>query len=145
MSMLAVERRRLEDRRSRPTKAISRFVFGGSRGEQRRYNDTPDSYVDVFPESWLLGIAVATVLLSILDGYLTLIHLQNGGKELNPLVDILIEMGWTPFIIIKSMLSATCVIFLVVHKNFFMVKKVLVFVFFIYLALLFYHLYLRTL
>lgn len=93
----------------------------------------------------MLAVALLTILLSILDGYLTLVHLQHGGRELNPLVDLLIQSGWTPFIVVKAALSSICVVFLVVHKNFFLVKKLLLLVCGIYLLLLFYHLYLRAL
>lgn len=145
MAILAVERRQGTDRRLRPTSPLTRLFRPGQRRSVRRVQEQGNAYVDVFEESWLLAVAISTVILSILDGYLTLIHLQNGGRELNPFVDILIGWGWTPFIAIKSALSALCVGFLVMHKNFYMVKKLLIAVFIIYSLLLVYHLYLRTL
>ena len=55
---------------------------------------------------------------SILDALLTLLHLEDGGHEANPLMYVALAHGTTLFVVLK--LSITCVAawFLAVHQQF---------------------------
>jgi hypothetical protein len=55
---------------------------------------------------------------SLLDALLTLLHLEDGGCEANPLMSVALEHGTTLFVVVK--LSITCVAawYLAVHQQF---------------------------
>ena len=73
--------RRGNDRRRRPTAAISRYsFFGGRRRGDRRSPNAANIYVDVY-EPWLAGVLVAIGVLCALDAVFTLVYLQKGGEE----------------------------------------------------------------
>jgi len=113
----SLERRRLADRRARPTTLMSALRWKGRRKGFRRAGEGRHAYVDCLA----LRIVVLTVLVcvsSFLDALLTLLHLENGGCEANPLMYVVLAHGTTLFVVLK--LSITCVAawFLAVHQQF---------------------------
>lgn len=140
--------RRGPDRRTRPTPMISRFtLFGGRRAGDRRderaVGAAAATYVDRY-EPWLAAALVAIGALCALDAVFTLIYLQKGGTEANPLMDHLIGWGPQPFVIVKCGITNLGLMVLCLHKNFRHVKKVIGGLLFLYSALLVYHLYLAA-
>jgi len=110
--------RRGPDRRMRRTPLLSRFVLrGGRRRDARRDEEREGSYVDLYPRSVVL-ILVWVVLMNAADSYFTLVHLQRGGTELNPIADALLRKGMIPFVAVKSLLVALALLVLCLHKNF---------------------------
>ncbi|MCU0724235.1 MAG: DUF5658 family protein [Planctomycetes bacterium] len=145
MNELEVDERRLPggDRRRRPTPMLSRYTLWGRRRNMRRASEMANSYVDRY------GFRVAAVLagiliLCVLDAVFTLLYLQKGGGELNPLMRRAIEAGTGPFIAIKCGLTIAGILFLALHKNFRFVKGLIAGVLGFYLLLLGYHLYLAS-
>jgi hypothetical protein len=140
--MMTEDTRIRSDRRRRPTPAFSRYaILGGRRRGRRRVTDPPIYYVD------RLGGAVWLVLLAIflfqaLDAYLTLAHLRQGGHELNPLMDRLIEHGDTLFVAVKLGVSLLGLWFLGVHKNFPLAKPGLAVLFALFAGVVGWHLFL---
>ncbi len=141
---LAGERRVLFDRRRRPTPVLSSYVLFGRRSAGRREGEDENIYVDRYA-TWLLAAVVLILGLNVLDAYFTLLHLNRGGEELNPLVERLIDLGPIPFVATKTVITALCLSFLVVHQTFVLVRRVIGFVLAFYGLLLLYHLYLRLL
>jgi hypothetical protein len=106
------------DRRQGKTPRLSRFsLSGGRRQGVRRGNEQEGSFVDLYGSGLLIAlmwIAVANVA----DSFFTLIHLQNGGSEVNPVADILLRAGLMKFVLLKSALVGVALLVLCMHKNF---------------------------
>lgn len=112
-----IDQRVIEDRRSQPTSFVSTLNFGGRRKAFRRKGEGQDRYVDCLsPRTFALTLLIFT--LSTLDAIFTLIHLQNGGSELNPLMRQVIQRGFQSFVIIKSLGVGLMGCFLAMHQNF---------------------------
>lgn len=69
---------------------------------------------------WLLVLWV--VLMNIGDSFFTLVHLQSGGTELNPVAKALLGTGRAPFVFTKSLLIGLALCVLVIHRNFFLAR-----------------------
>lgn len=106
------------DRRSRPTPRLSRWSFGsGRRRTARRAGEREGAFVDRYSARlWLLIVWVA--LMNAADSFFTIVHLQNGGIELNPVAALMLESGRAGFVVWKSALIALPLAVLCVHKNF---------------------------
>jgi hypothetical protein len=90
----------------------------------------------------LRTFALTLLILTIfaLDACLTLLHLQNGGSELNPFMRQIIQSDFQPFVIIKSLGVGFMGCFLAVHQNFKISLYGMYVVTAIYSVLLVYHL-----
>jgi hypothetical protein len=137
--------RRSTDRRRRSTPMFSRYtLFGGRRRGDRRGEGDTEQYVDRYP----VGLAISLVVigaLCALDAVFTLLHLQRGGGEANPIMDVLIrEAGAQPFIVLKCVVTNIGLVVLCLHKNFRYVKPVIASLLAIYAGLFVYHIYLAT-
>jgi hypothetical protein len=106
------------DRRSNGFRTAVHCLYRNRRKGPRREqdSDTP-MYVDVH-EPWLVYIAFGALLLSTCDAFFTLALLQHGSYEMNPFMDYFIQKDAQLFFIVKFMITSTCVVFLVMHKNF---------------------------
>lgn len=110
------------DRRRRPTPRLSRYSFmGGRRRGVRRTEEGEGSFVDLYGlRLWCLVLWVA--LMNVGDSYFTLVHLQAGGIELNPVAKALLETGRGGFVVTKSSLIGLALLVLAVHKNFYLAR-----------------------
>jgi hypothetical protein len=130
------------DRRRRPTSAFSfRGWFAGRRRGDRRGTSDRNSYVDLY-EPWLGGALVAIGALCAVDAVYTLLYLQKGGEEVNPIMDALIGVGPRTFVLVKCAVTNLGLLVLCLHKNFRWVKQIVTGLLVIYSLLLVYHLYL---
>ena len=112
-----VNRRVIQDRASRSTSFISTLRFGGRRKGFRRKGEGQDRYVDrPFLRAIVLTLIIFT--LSTLDAILTLVHLENGASELNPLMEQIIRSGFQSMLLIKSVGIGLIACFLASHQNF---------------------------
>lgn len=114
------DRRIGPERRQRHVRAfVCQFTY------QRRHNDrrctAAACYVDVH-EPLLLLITLTALLLCIIDSYNTLLLLDLGGVEVNPLMRELIDRDATLFFSVKYVITALCLMVLVVHKRFMFMK-----------------------
>jgi hypothetical protein len=141
---LDAERRSMPDRRRRPTPMFSRYALFGRRTVFRRPHEATNAYVDRYGP-WMIGALTAIFALCILDAIFTLLYIQRGGAELNPIMKAAIEAGVVPFFLLKCGLTLPAILFLCIHKNFRHVKGILFGVLLIYAALFGYHLYLAAL
>jgi hypothetical protein len=119
-----LERRSLADRRARPTTLVSALRWQGRRKGFRRAGEGHRAYVDCLAGR-IVGLAVLVCVSSVLDALLTLLHLEDGGCEANPLMYMALAHGPTLFIALK--LSITCVAawFLAAHQQFPLAYRVL--------------------
>jgi hypothetical protein len=134
-------RRRIPDRRARPTPMLSRYTFVGRRRAARRAGESRSIYVDR-PGARAYGVLAAVLLLSGLDALFTLMHLGRGGREANPLMEWAIGLGPVTFLLVKCALTGTGALLLVLHRTFRGVGALLGAVLLLYCGLMGYHVYL---
>jgi hypothetical protein len=105
------------DRRSHPTSFLSTRKFGGRRKSFRRKEEGRNQYVDR-PSLRTIVLTFIILALSTLDAILTLLHLENGAFELNPLMEQIIRSGFQSFFIVKSLGIGLIACFLAIYQNF---------------------------
>ena len=91
----------------------------------RWYVARPDDLEGSFVDRYGTRIVIAVVwvaLMNIGDSFFTLVHLQAGGIELNPVAQFLLETGRWNFVFAKSLLIGLALSVLVLHKNFFLAR-----------------------
>lgn len=128
------------DRRQAPTPRFSRYSLqGGRRRSSRRKLEGEGSFVDLYATRlWLLIFWIAAM--NVADSYFTLVHLQAGGIELNPVADRMLATGRTGFVLLKSGLIAVALVVLCLHKNFWLARVGLWSAAGVYTLLVIYHL-----
>ncbi len=106
------------DRRKQPTPSLSLFsFFGGRRFHHRRIVEADCAYVDLYSTKLAVFILIFFFLTAI-DSVSTLVYLDKGGRELNPVAQWMIDQGDYFFIMCKGTLTGICLLFVLVHKNF---------------------------
>ncbi|MCP3915825.1 MAG: hypothetical protein GY711_09735 [bacterium] len=128
------------DRRSQPTPRFSRYtLLGGRRGAVRRPDEREGTFVDRYGGD-VLAAVIWIALMNIGDSYFTIVHLQSGGIELNPVAARLLETGLLGFVLSKSVLIGLALLVLTLHKNFWLARVGLWIAAASYTALVGYHL-----
>jgi hypothetical protein len=108
--------RRSTDRRSRPTRPWDGFLTPMRRTGGRRAEDQA-SYVDRYTKRDVI-LLLTIFLLNVGDAFLTLMWLNRGGKEANPVMDFFLDIGPGAFLIQKCLVVGAWLILLLAHKNF---------------------------
>jgi hypothetical protein len=115
-------RRRGDDRRRAPTPRFSRYTFfGGQRRAVRRDQEREGTYVDLYGRRVLLAV-IWVALMNVGDSFFTLLHLQSGGIELNPIAERLLRTGRFGFVFYKCALITVALLVLTLHKNFWLAR-----------------------
>lgn len=110
-------RRDRTERRSYNSTLILGLFNNGRRENQRRQDDRSTfRYLDRY-EPHLLGMTALIVLCSMIDAFLTIEILNNGGRELNIFADVLISQGLTIFVISKYLITVIGMMVLIIHKH----------------------------
>jgi hypothetical protein len=108
------------DRRRRPTRAWD-FLFTPARRQTIRRTDDPSSYpyhfVDRPGQSTILW-TLSLLLLTILDGVLTLLIIADSQGEANPVMAYLIRRGVLWFILGKYAMTVAALPVLLIFKNY---------------------------
>ena len=111
-------RRQRADRRRNPTPRLSRYsLFGGRRQGAQRVEEREGAYVDLY-SPWVLFWVTWVALMNIGDSFFTLVHLQAGGVEVNPVAAAMLRTGRLGFVFIKAALIGAALLVLTLHKNF---------------------------
>ena len=132
------DRRVLADRRARPMPLWAVVRHAGRRGGFRRRDEGHNEYVDRASARTAL-FATFVVLASALDAFLTLVHINRGGSEVNPVMDVVLSHGVFFFLSVKLIVTTLGVWLLAVHQLFPVGRLSLRFVAWTYVFLLFYH------
>ena len=144
MSLEEGDRRILKDRRRQPTPGLSRYTLFGRRRRFRRKSDQKTGgYIDHYDG----GLFIALILiasLNILDSFLTMLVLNDGGWEVNPIVRSVIESCGDGFWIWKFSVVSFSLILLGLHSNFGHVRTAINALCFIYIAVVLYQIFLIT-
>ncbi len=123
--MTELDRRTARDRRRQPTPALSSFTLWGRRRTFRRKEDLErGGYVDRY-HSGLLILLTSAVGLTVLDALFTMMILDDGGWEVNPVVGSAIQVFGDRFWIWKFALVSVPLILLCVHSKFRFVMPVM--------------------
>ena len=114
--------RRGTDRRRFPTPRFSRFSFhGGRRQDVRRPVELEGSYVDRYGVQVILSV-FWIAFMNVGDSIFTLMHLQSGGIELNPVAECLLQAGRFGFVFWKCTLISIALVVLTLHKSFWLAR-----------------------
>lgn len=116
---IAIANNRKQDRRQAMPFFCAYHVgikAGRRHGERRVATRGRPDYVDRYAGNLVL-CAVAILLLSTLDAYLTLNILASGGEELNWFMAVLIEESAGKFVACKLALTALAIVLLAIHHN----------------------------
>jgi hypothetical protein len=110
------------DRRTNKRARLKYLLFDGRREQSRRNEDRSKAVIyDRYNPKLFLAIT-AILVLSILDAVLTLIVIQRGATELNPVMAYFLELGTPTFIIAKYLLTSVGVCILLIFKNVFLAR-----------------------
>jgi hypothetical protein len=129
------------DRRKQPTPILSRYTLGGRRADFHGEIGVPkERYVDRYSPSLLFALLLI-VGLNYLDSCFTMMILENGGREINPLVESIIFLLGEKFWIWKFVLVSFSAIILCLHSHYRGVKMAIVLISFLYVALVSYQIF----
>jgi hypothetical protein len=139
-----LERRTIRDRRERPTPLWSFYTFFGRRLRLRRKSDQEKgAHLDRYsPALFLLIIFI--LVLNILDSLFTMVLLDLGGREFNPIVRSIMALHGDQFWIWKFLMVSGSLFFLCLHRGFNLIRKILIAVGSIYLIIVLYQIFLIT-
>jgi hypothetical protein len=142
----SLKRRKIPDRRRKPTPILSWYSLKGNRRDIRRDEDRRRHiYVDQYSLGFFV-LLMSILLLGTADAFLTLHHVHvNNAEELNPIMDFFLGLSPNIFFNVKYVLTALCLTVLCLHKNLPIVKYLLGVVFLIYFVIVLNHLYLFVL
>jgi len=110
-SAITGQERRGDDRRQQGLRALVHGSFRPRRRGPRRADERTVSAVDWHHPKWLV-IAILIVLLSSADALLTLMLVERGAYELNPLMAPLVGGSALTFALVKVGLTASGVVLL---------------------------------
>lgn len=133
------DRRQTHDRRGWPTSLSNALGLRGHRQRFRRTEEGSDAYVDCLAPR-IVVLAVFVLICSALDALFTILHIQHGGQEANPLMALALAHGYTTFVGVKMALTGAGVWFLAAHQQFPLASKALPSLGCVYVVLLAYHL-----
>jgi hypothetical protein len=107
------ERRLAGERRSQTVRALVAGGWHARRRNPRRAEPVRLGFVDWHASHWFAA-ALIVLLLSMADTLLTLVLIQHGAIEINPLMEPFVIGGGPAFAFLKLALTATAVTILVV-------------------------------
>jgi len=132
-------RRIFRDRRKKNTPALSRFTLWGRRRTFRRKIDQQKGgYVDHY-SALLFFFLISAIVLNILDVFTTIVSLDLGGWEVNPIARSAIEVYGDKVWVWKFFIVSVCVVLLCLHSKFKRAKLVIVSLNIIYLFVVFFN------
>ena len=114
--------RRVKDRRTNQKARLKYLLFNGRREAVRREEDSLKIFFFDRYHPKLFAAISAILMLSILDALFTLILIDNGSTELNPVMAYCLQHGLLPFIVVKYFLTSIGVLLLLIFKNVFLTK-----------------------
>ncbi len=138
-----IDRRTSDDRRDRRTPPWGNLFGLKRRKRGRRAGEGENSFVDLYHKRDT-AMLVSILVLNILDAFLTLIHINRGGTEANPLMERLLVAGSETFLFHKAAVVGSLLLVLVVHTNFTIARRAMWVILAVYSLLFVYHISLQT-
>lgn len=140
------DRRVQKDRRDKTTSPLSlSSLFGSRKGIRRKTDRDLHYYIDRYSLRAVLTVLI-TLMLSVADAIFTLHLVSMGATEINPVMDFFLQFGPLPFLLVKYFLTGTSLIWILVHKNYYLfggklgIKYILVAIPILYSILIIYEL-----
>ena len=109
--------RRTASRRARPTRIWDGLFSPKRRGTGGRRKEDQASYVDHYSKRDVV-LLLSIFILNVCDAFFTMMWLNQGGKEANPVMDVFLDVGPGAFLIQKCLIVGAWLILLLAHKNF---------------------------
>jgi hypothetical protein len=116
------ERRCGMERRQSNRANFRYFLINGRRESARREEDQTRLFFFDRYNQRIFAAITAILMLSIFDALLTLILIERGSTELNPVMAYFLKYGPLPFIVSKYLLTSFGVVVLLIFKNVFINK-----------------------
>jgi hypothetical protein len=138
------DRRSGKDRRAAPTSPFTLKSLFGARTSSRRKEDFTRYYFFDRYSPFFVILLIVTLLLSLFDAFLTLRLMDGNFRELNPVMEYFINLGPSPFLLVKWLLTVFGLLTLLILKNFYLwggkikAETILVVIPFLYLVLITY-------
>ena len=104
LALAGTERRISVDRREFTWRTVFFGFLRSRRRDARRGADTDDTFLDVH-HPWLFFLATGTMLLSCADAFFTLILINGGMFEANPVMALAMEQGTGLFVASKMAMT----------------------------------------
>lgn len=104
------------ERRHYDLQTLRNCVTTPRRMDARRSPDRKYPVMDRL-DSGAVMLAVALMILSVMDSVFTLTIIANGGSEVNPVMNVLLQKSVTAFTIVKMLLTAIPALLLVATAN----------------------------
>lgn len=117
LSDVIAERRALSDRRDFSWRTVF-FGFMRSRRHNSRRDDDGDVIFMDWHHPWLFFLAVSIMLLSCTDAFLTLMLIERGMIEANPIMAAVLGQGAATFAVSKVFMTGTSILILVFLAKF---------------------------
>ncbi|MBL0714583.1 MAG: hypothetical protein JJV98_12870 [Desulfosarcina sp.] len=117
---IAVERRSRTDRRTGRKFSMRSLFFGGRREKMRRYEDRQKCFYFDRYHQFHFGVIVLILLLSVMDALLTIVLINHGADEVNPIMAYFLEAGPYTFLFVKYALTSVGLVVLLISRNYFM-------------------------
>jgi hypothetical protein len=112
------ERRGRAERRRRGLWSVCYGSFNPRRRSYpRRAGDVRFHSLD-WHSAHLLAVSIGICLLSMTDAFLTLMLLNSGADEINPIMAALLERGVTAFTVCKMAATGVCILALVITSKY---------------------------
>jgi hypothetical protein len=142
MMDLVYERRTGVDRREQATGVLNRYWLVGRRRLGRRAGESRNIYVDKYG-TWDWVLVLGVLVLSLLDMVFTILHLNAGGTEANPVMAWALALGGHgAFKVVKIATTVLGLGVLLVHVRFKRVRTLLAIAFLVYAGVFVFHIYL---
>ena len=116
------DRRSGRDRRRNGVPAIkSLFIYGRRKSIRRNEDKYKNSYFDQYSKGLFVAV-VSILILSMADAFLTLLLIDNGATEINPVMAYFMNFGPYAFISVKYFLTCFSLIVLLILNNVYLSK-----------------------
>jgi hypothetical protein len=106
------DQRVIADRRQFSWRTIFFGFLRSRRHNLRRDEDADVVFLD-WHHPWLFFLAVGTMIFSCLDAFMTLLLLEHGFYEANPIMAAVLEQGTAVFAVTKLFMTGTSILILV--------------------------------
>ena len=104
--------RAITDRRSMGWRTVMFGFLRSRRRDTRRHDEGEVLFLD-WHHPWLFFLAVGTMLMSVMDAFMTLQLLDRGMVEANPVMAAALGQGTTFFAVSKMLMTGTSILALV--------------------------------
>ncbi len=86
----------------------------------RRYEDRQKCFYFDRYHQFHFGVIVLILLLSVMDALLTIVLINHGADEVNPIMAYFLEAGPYTFLFVKYALTSVGLVVLLISRNYFM-------------------------